>query len=309
MVKNSNFETLYKICFYDTCLNLKNLLEKLAIKDYPVGMGGCHNQGLNYTCCEYDITIFDGRKQKESIVEHDNIFCHIYHGTLEETSPDILIHYDNMAILLDEQWELSMLLSKIREKKEKIFNAYIKNCLIEANICITKSKNDFSTDSFASTWLKCAAYFLADAISAINFQRPSPTHMLNTLRELEKNKINKFISVIAESIGIERATTSLLSRMSESTMGFSDMIENNSHSKIILQKCNYMIDHSMFSDCYFYLGYINRNNFIKIKDLHRRPELIHILKTAFDLENDSIKIESQANKLHNAVNSLLSPLH
>jgi hypothetical protein len=309
MVKNSNFETLYKICFYDTCLNLKNLLEKLAIKDYPVGMGGCHNQGLNYTCCEYDITIFDGRKQKESIVEHDNIFCHIYHGTLEETSPDILIHYDNMAILLDEQWELSMLLSKIREKKEKIFNAYIKNCLIEANICITKSKNDFSTDSFASTWLKCAAYFLADAISAINFQRPSPTHMLNTLRELEKNKINKFISVIAESIGIERATTSLLSRMSESTMGFSDMIENNSHSKIILQKCNYMIDHSMFSDCYFYLGYINRNNFIKIKDLHRRPELIHILKTAFDLENDSIKIESQANKLHNAVNSLLSSLH
>ena len=219
-------------------------------------------------------------KQKESIVEHDNIFCHIYHGTLEETSPDILIHYDNMEILLDEQWELSMLLSKIREKKEKIFNAYIKNCLIEANICITKSKNDFSTDSFTSTWLKCAAYFLADAISAINFQRPSPTHMLNTLRELEKNKINKFISVIAESIGIERVTTSLLSRMSESTMGFSDMIENNSHSKIILQKCNYMIDHSMFSDCYFYLGYINRNNFIKIKDLHRRPELIHILKTA-----------------------------
>jgi len=212
-----------------------------------------------------------------------------------------------MKILLDEQWELNILLSKIKEKKEKIFNAYVKNCLIETNICITKLKN--TTDSFASTWLKCAAYFLADAISAINFQRPSPTHMLNTLRELEKNKINKFISVIAESIGIERATTSLLSRMSESTMGFSDMIENNSHSKIILQKCNYMIDHSMFSDCYFYLGYINRNNFIKIKDLHRRPELIHILKTAFDLENNSIKIESQANKLHNAVNSLLSSLH
>jgi len=307
MVKNSNFETLYKICFYDPCLDLKNLLEKLSIKDCPVGMGGCHNQGLNYTCCEYDITIFDGKKQKESIVEHDNIFYHIYHGTLQETSPDILIQYHGMKILLDEQWELNILLSKIKEKKEKIFNAYVKNCLIETNICITKLKN--TTDSFASTWLKCAAYFLADAISAINFQRPSPTHMLNTLRELEKNKINKFISVITESIGIERVTPSLLSRMSESTMGFSDMIENNSHSKTISQKCRYMINHSMFSDCYFYLGYINRNNFIKIKDLHRRPELIHILKTAFDLENDSIKIESQANKLQNAVNSLLSSLH
>ena len=307
MVKNYNFETLYKICFYDPCLNLKNLLEKISIKDCPVGMGGCHNQGLNYSCCEYDITIFDGKKQKESIVEHDNIFYHIYHGTLQETSPDILIQYHGMKILLDEQWELNILLSKIKEKKEKIFNAYVKNCLIETNICITKLKN--TTDSFASTWLKCAAYFLADAISAINFQRPSPTHMLNTLRELEKNKINKFISVITESIGIERVTPSLLSRMSESTMGFSDMIENNSHSKIILQKCNYMIDHSMFSDCYFYLGYINRNNFIKIKDLHRRPELIHILKTGFDLESDITKIESEANKLQQVTNSLLTFSH
>ena len=34
----------------------------------------------------------------------------------------------------DEQWELRMLLSKIKEKKEQIFNAYIKNCLVEAGI-------------------------------------------------------------------------------------------------------------------------------------------------------------------------------
>jgi len=57
------------------------------------------------------------------------------------------------------------------------------------------------------------------------------------------------------------------------------------------------------------LGYINRDNFIKISDLHKKPELIHILKTGFDLESDTTKIESEANKLRQATNYLLSISH
>jgi hypothetical protein len=202
-----------------------------------------------------------------------------------------------------------MLLSKIKEKKEQIFNAYIKNCLVEAGVCITKTKNGLNTDPYSSSWLKCAAYFLADAVLVLNFRRPSPTHMLKMLRELGKNKINELISPITESIGIERATPSLLSRMLKSTMGFSDIVEDNSHSKIISQKCRYMLENSLFSDCYFYLGYINRNNFKKIQDLHRKPELIHILKTGFDLESDVMKIESESDKLQHATNYLLTLPH
>ena len=87
------------------------------------------------------------------------------------------------------------------------------------------------------------------------------------------------------------------------------MIEENLHSKINGQKSHYFKNHSLLSDCYFYLGYVTRDNFIKIQNLHRKPELIHILKTAFDLESDSAKIESQADKLQQATNSLLSSLH
>ena len=133
--------------------------------------------------------------------------------------------------------------------------------------------------------------------------------MLKNLRELPKNKTNETISVITDSIGIERATPSLLSRMLKSTIGFSDLIECNSHSKIISRKYNYLIENSLFSDCYFYLGYLNRNNFKKIQDLHRKPELIHLLKTGFDLENDTIKVESDANNLYEATNFLLSLAH
>tara|TARA_B100001146_G_scaffold204025_1_gene196981 strand:+ start:133 stop:1065 length:933 start_codon:yes stop_codon:yes gene_type:complete len=309
MVKSCNFETLYKICFYNFCLNVKNLLEKIAVKDYPVGIGGCRSNDHGYDCCEYDITVFDGKKQKESVLEYDGVFYQIYHGSLTETSPDILLQYHDMTILYDEQWELRILLSKIKEKKEQIFNSYVKNCLIEAGICVTKAKNELDTNTYASSWIKSGAYFIADAISVMNFERPSPVHMLKFLRGLDKNKINEFISVVTELIGIERATPSLLSRMSKSVMGISDMIEDNSHSKIIKQKYHYLENHSLLSDCYFYLGYITRNNFMKIQNLHRKPEFIHILKTAFDLESDTTKIESYANELQQAANSLLSSLH
>ena len=290
-------------------MEYKKILENLSIEIGPVGMGGCKNHGSSYDCCEYDITIFDGKKDEESFLEHDGVFYHIYHGTMQETSPEILLQYDNMMILLDEQWELRMLISKIKEKREQIFNAYIKNCLVEAGVCIAKARHGLNSDPYSSSWVKCAAYFLADAVSALNSHRPSPLHMLKILRELPKNKTNETISVITDSIGIERATPSLLSRMLKSTIGFSDTIEGNFHSKSISRKCNYLIENSLFSDCYFYLGYVNRNNFKKIQDLHRKPELIHILKTAFDLENDTTRIESDANNLYDATNFLLSLAH
>jgi len=84
------------------------------------------------------------------------------------------------------------------------------------------------------------------------------------------------------------------------------MIEQNDHSKIIQKKHDYFIENSLISDCYFYLGYINRNNFMKIKDsLHRRPELIHILKVAFDVDNDQTKIKHQADVLHKTANDMV----
>nr|AIF00694.1 hypothetical protein [uncultured marine thaumarchaeote KM3_137_A09] len=45
---------------------------------------------------------------------------------MQETSPDILLQYDGMTILLDEQWELRMLLSKIKEKKNKFLTPTLK---------------------------------------------------------------------------------------------------------------------------------------------------------------------------------------
>jgi hypothetical protein len=292
-------------------VDTQKFLEKFSLTQFPIALGGCRNDGNSYDSCEYDITIFDDTDENDSIMDFGNEIVRLHHGSMKETRPEILTQYNNLQILWDEKWELKIFLSQILEKKEKIFNAYTKSCLVETAVCATKTKECIkNSDPFASSWVKCAAYYLADAITLTNKIRPSPTHMLEHVREFRKNKVNENFSIVNESIGIERATPSSLTRMCKSTMGFSDMVEKNNHSKIIQRKHDYLVKNSLISDCYFYLGYINRNNFMKIKDsLHRTPELIHILKVAFDVENDMTRLEQQAIHLHQTSNDLLSILN
>jgi hypothetical protein len=288
-------------------MELKNLIQKLSLQSFPTGLGGCRSNRMNFECCEYNISIFDDKKG-ESVHEIDGELIKLHHGSLSETHPAILRQFENMQIISDEQWKLRMFLTEIKEKQTKISNSYTQSCLVDAGVYATKAKEGVKTsDPLAPIWLKCSAYFLADAISLINLKRPSPTHMLESIRRFKKNSINKNLETVHQCLGIERASTSLLNRMFKSTIGFSDMVEANSHSKIIERKYNYLVQNSFLSDCYFYLGYINRNNIIKIKDsLHRKPEFIHILRVALDIESDLIMVEQQTSILLKTINEILS---
>jgi len=76
-------------------LESKKILEKLSIENCPVGMGGCKNQGPSYDCCEYDITVFDGKKQKESFIEFDGLFIIFI---MEHYKKPRLIFYCSMMV-------------------------------------------------------------------------------------------------------------------------------------------------------------------------------------------------------------------
>ena len=130
--------------------------------------------------------------------------------------------------------------------------------------------------------------------------------MLDSLRRFEKNPINEKISVVNETVGIERSTPSLLLRMLKSTIGFSDLVEKNNHSLLIQQKHDYFIKNSMLSDCYFYLGYLNKENFLKLKDsIEKQPDLFHILKISFDIDADPNLLEKQAYLVQKSSNEIL----
>jgi len=291
-------------------VDIKKFISEYDLSDFPIGLGGCRTSDLCFESCDYDIVVFDGKSEQEKIVKFDNDFVMIHHASLSETKSSRLLQYHKLQIIHDDSWDLRMLLSKIDKNHSLLFSDFAKNCLIESQFCCQKTKDAIQmSDVFASCWQKCATYYLAAAISAINHQRSSPSHMFHLLRQLKKNPINEHISIINQTIGIERSTPILLERMLKSTIGFSDLVEQNNHSQIIQQKHDYFIKNSMLSDCYFYLGYVNKENFVKIKDtLNREQDLIHILKIAFDVEADTNLLEQHSDLVQKSCNGILEIL-
>ena len=290
-------------------MDVKQIPSLLSLSDFPVGFGGCRNDETHFECCEYDITVMD-EKSGESIHRVANEFVKIHHCSFNDASSGALHQLQDMTILSDEQWKLRIHLSKIKEKKEQIATSHARSCLVDAGILANKARDSIKiNDPFAGIWVKCASYSLADAIFCINLQRPSPTHMLELMRSMKKDNINQKFSVIHQILGIERSSTSLLSRMVKSTVGFSDMVENNGNSGIIAKKYDYLVENSLLSDCYFYLGYVNRNNVLKVKNkIHKNPEFIHVLKVGLDMESDPMVIDTQATSLLQSTNEILGDL-
>jgi len=291
-------------------MEIQKFIEEHELSGFPIGLGGCRVSEQFLDSCDYDLFIFDGKLEPAKIVQHEDEFVVLHHASLSETNSEKLTQYHELKIFQDESWDLQMMLSKIKEKHTSLFSDFAKNCLIESQFCCQKTIEAIQTsDVFAPCWQKCATYYLAKSISSINHLRASPSHMLDSLRKLKKSSINEHISVVTQTVGIERATPTLLERMLKSTIGFSDLIEKNKHSQIIQQKHDFFVKNSMLSDCYFYLGYVNQVNFLKIKDtLNREQDLIHILKVAFDVEADSNLLEQQSTLVQKSCNDILEIL-
>jgi len=246
-------------------MNLDEIIKIIGQNNSPIALGGYDADDFDIDCNIHNLVLFDGKNISDEIITHESKTLKISHGTLSETNPESLIHYQNLEIIQDPEWELKMFVSKIKEKKDVLFLSSSKNALVESQLSLSKAKNAFEHDDpFVSCWIKCAITSLIDSILIQNNILPYPAQALSLMRNLKQKNTNQFVDKIIAESGIERATSSLLSRMLKSSSGFSDMIENNQNSSIIEKKANYLIQNSLFADCYLYLIYQNRNNFYKI---------------------------------------------
>ena len=292
-------------------MNLDEIIKIIGQNNSPIALGGYDADDFDIDCNIHNLVLFDGKDISDEIITHESKTLKISHGTLSETNPESLIHYQNLEIIQDPEWELKMFVSKIKEKKDVLFLSSSKNALVESQLSLSKAKNAFEHDDpFVSCWIKCAITSLIDSILLQNNILPYPAQALSLMRNLKQKNTNQFVDKIIAESGIERATSSLLSRMLKSSSGFSDMIENNQNSSIIEKKANYLIQNSLFADCYLYLIYQNRNNFYKIKDsLDKNSDKIHVLKTAFDLTITSSELSGTIDSLSDISKSLLSNFH
>ena len=292
-------------------MNLDEIIKIIGQNNSPIALGGYESDDFDIDCNIRNLVLFDEKDISDEIITHESKTLKISHGTLSETNPESLIHYQNLEIIQDPEWELKMFVSKIKEKKDVLFLSSSKNALVESQLSLSKAKNAFEhNDPFVSCWIKCAITSLIDSILLQNNILPYPAQSLSLMRNLKQKNTNQFVDKIIAESGIERATSSLLSRMLKSSSGFSDMIENNQNSSIIEKKANYLIQNSLFADCYLYLIYQNRNNFYKIKDsLDKNSDKIHVLKTAFDLTITSSELSGTIDSLSDISKSLLSNFH
>ena len=292
-------------------MNLDEIIKIIGQNNSPIALGGYDADDFDIDCNIHNLVLFDGKNISDEIITHESKTLKISHGTLSETIPESLIHYQNLEIIQDPEWELKMFVSKIKEKEDVLFLSSSKNALVESQLSLSKAKNAFEHDDpFVSCWIKCAITSLIDSILLQKNILPYPAQALSLMRNLKQKNTNQFVDKIIAESGIERATSSLLSRMLKSSSGFSDMIENNQNSSIIENKANYLIQNSLFADCYLYLIYQNRNNFYKIKDsLDKNSDKIHVLKTAFDLTITSSELSGTIDSLSDISKSLLSNFH
>ena len=289
-------------------MDLKKFLADQNMQGIPSGLSGCRAHGNQFDSCDYDVVVFDG-KQGDHAVEYDGQLVKLHHCRLDETKTSSLVHLVDMQIIQDDSWDLRILTSKLEEKRHALFENHAKNCLVDSLFCCEKSRAGLDSDVFSPCWQRCASYYLADAILALNRNPPSPSHTLELARKFEKNNANEKMLTVTHTLGIERATPSLLERMLKSTIGFSEILKGKAYSKAIQDKHDYFVKSSMFSDCYFYLAYVNYANFIETKySVLQKPDLIHVLKIAFDLEFDSTVILQNTQLVQNACHQILSAL-
>ena len=72
-------------------MDIQKLLEKYSLTDFPVGLGGCQNEGISYDCCEYNVSVFDEKNEPNTIVEFENKLVSIHHCSLSETHSNVLV--------------------------------------------------------------------------------------------------------------------------------------------------------------------------------------------------------------------------
>ena len=288
-------------------MDIESILEEYSLTDFAVGSGGCWNDAP-MECCERDITVFDGRDESDLVTEQDGTIIRIHHGSLNEHHSSVLVQFCDLTILRDERWEIRTFMSKLRERRDILFHDSTRDALLDAMFCTTRARTGLaSNDVLAPIWLKCAAFYLADAICLLHGKRPSPAHMLGILRGLEDSSTNEALELIHSCVGTRRATPTLLDRMARSAIGFSDLTEGNDHSRIIARKHEYMTGNRYLADCHFYLGYVCRNIMIMAGDaVQSRPGLGHILKTAMDIEGSTAEHVERCGSLRNAASDILS---
>ena len=273
---------------------------------YPIALAGCRATDHALKCCEYDFVIIK-EGQINELLQVDDDYVEIHTMSSKLNLFRVALNLYKMQIINDPEWILSGLKQQVDEVVTKALTWYARNKTVDALFYANRSR-EAAKDSMlmSSLWLKCAAYYYLEAIIARNGTRPMPTHMLSQLRTLEDKTVTEGITLASTCLGLERANKSSVSRCMEGCIGLNDNIKRDYTTKIVTKKARFLYDSAMYTDCYFYLGYIARDAVTKIASNQKAlKDYTVMIGIAMDLTTDQSFALKLSGELLGACNMLL----
>lgn len=272
------------------------IIEKYG--NFPIALTGCRATNLALDCCEYDFVVLHDEKIYE-LLKIDTGYAEI-HSIGKENIHALAPLLQNMQVINDPSWELATLKQDVDKIMSKALSAYARNLAVEALFYANKSR---TTNKLSSLWLKCAGYYYLESMIAKNGSRPMPTHMLEQIRLSNENV--EGITIANACLGLERANRSSVSRSMEAAIGLDEKIVKTD-KEVVSRKAQFLLKSNMYTDCYFYLGYIARNAILKLVSKKRdMRDYIFMINIAMDLTTDQSYISKLSNDLIGACNALL----
>ncbi len=272
---------------------------------FPIALTGCRTTSLALDCCEYDfIVLFDGNVHE--LLQVDDSFIEVRAIHAKENLHVLAPLLQDMQIVNDPSWALATLKQEIATAMPKALSSYARNVTIEALFYANKSREAIKSNiPLSSLWLKCAAYYYLEAVIAKNGSRSMPTHMLAQLRSISESN-SQGITTASTCLGLERANKSSVSRCMEAVIGLNENIIKNNTTPIVKRKAQFLLQSGMYTDCYFYLGYIARNAAMKISSQQKMmKDYMFMMNIAMDLTTDQSFISRLSNDLVDSCNALL----
>lgn len=290
-------------------MKLPNNITSTVLSKYekfPIALTGCMTTDHALKCCEYDFAIATSEHGNELLHVNDD-YAEILKISTKLNPYRVAIALHNMQIVNDPSWTLASLKQKLDTIIGKALSWYARNRTVDALFYANRAKESAKSNVLLSSlWLKCAAYHYLEAVLAHNGTRPMPTHMLAQLRSLTDKTASEGITLASSCLGLERANKSSVSRCMEACVGLNDKIKQDYSTKIVVKKSQYLYDSGMYTDCYFYLGYISRNAVTSIASNQRAlRDYTHMIGIAMDLTTDQSFALKLSKELLDSCNMLL----
>lgn len=268
--------------------------------DSELALIGCRandtNTRISYDCCEYDIAVLG-----ENDMGLGNKIMQVGNDTLEFLDFPKYDHSEisllNMVKLKNKTSNLLVSQDKHSTPKSDIKRIFIgagKRRAVDSLFNVSKISHAKAELNSALN-LKIAAYNLIEGILLTSEIRPMPIHELDQLRQLEVHKdfINEAIQLCIESLGIERATRTIINR---SYKALKEILKERYDIGLLESKIEFLVEHGLIADCYYYIGKLVCNHLEK-KDYAYQLDYHKLNSLALDLTSDYENINKRSKQI------------